>query len=156
MREGTTVGEARPHRFLSLSETQRVVEDDHYDSTVENFEAMTDFNEFDEVWEVEAVSVRLIDEGQLIDDPDDHSGHEKAESLRESMRDGRFIPPIFLLHMPEERWPYLLLEGRHRYNAHYREGVDVILAWVAHYECSCEPGNAPPQTGSATQENADD
>lgn len=121
------MGEAKPHRFLSLSETQRVVEDDHYDSTVENFEVMTGFDEFDEVWEFEAVLVRLIDEGQLIDDPDDDRAHEKAESLRGSMRDGTFIPPVFLLHMPEKRWPYLLLEGRHRYNAHYREGVDVIL-----------------------------
>lgn len=130
---------ARAGHFISLSDTQKVVEDDHYDSTVGNFEDWTGLDEYATVWDIEAVPVGLIDKGQLIDDPDDHWGHEKAESIRRSMRDGTFIPPVFVLHMPNKEWPYWLLEGRHRYNAAHREGVAVIPAWVAHCDSSCLP-----------------
>jgi hypothetical protein len=76
----------------------------------------------------------------LIDDPDDHEGHTKAESIRQSFRAGMFIPPVIIIHRPSpDGYAYFLIEGRHRYNAAHRGSTDTIKAWVAHVGCCGGP-----------------
>lgn len=40
---------------------------------------------------------------------------------------------------PDTRVAALLIEGRHRYNAAYREALGSLFAWVAHLDCCGKP-----------------
>ena len=125
-------------RFVSLSMTQRMVPDDaHYDSTVESVEAITGAGEDDRVWLLEKTAVASVDPYQLIDDAEDEFGLSKMEGIRAVLRAGDVLPPVYAIHQPDKEYPYNLIEGRHRYNAAYAEGAELLAAWTAHLSCSC-------------------
>ena len=116
----------------------------HYDSTVENFEA-AGASEFDALWSLEKVPTTDVDPLQLIDGPTDETARAKVRSIQQAMRQGTFLPPVYVLHVPRA-FPYFLIEGRHRYNAAHEVHVPLLLAWVAHVECDC---TAPVDGGAS-------
>ncbi|WP_169743079.1 ParB N-terminal domain-containing protein [Knoellia subterranea] len=112
-------------------------DEQHYDSTVENFEA-SGASEFDAVWSLENVPVASVDPLQLIDDPTDETARTKVRSIQQAIRQDTFLPPVYVLHV-RRAFPYFLIEGRHRYSAAHEEQIPLLLAWVAHVECVCPP-----------------
>lgn len=121
-------------RWFSLLETNNLIPDHDIDSTISNSEGYG-IGEGDRRWTLEGVSVVAIDPMQLIDDPADHDGRAKAESIRATFRAGGFVPPVYVLHRPGADYPYFLIEGRHRYNAAHLETITHITAWVGHVDC---------------------
>lgn len=137
-------GPAAP--LFTLAEVNLVEPDEaHYDSTVENAGANFGISQHLRCWRFEAVPVRCIHPFQLIDDPNDHEGNAKAESIRASMRKGRQMPGVMVAHQPNGQFAYWLFEGRHRFNAAHREAAPSIRAWVAHVGCCGAP--APDLVG---------
>lgn len=126
--------------LLSLDDTQRIIPDHDYPSTADNLH-WYGCDSHDPCFTLQSVAPADIDPGQLIDDPDDHDGWRKVESIRETLRTGGQIPPVYLRHTRGEAHPYYLFEGRHRYNAAHAEAISSLTAWVAHIEC-CDLGNA--------------
>jgi hypothetical protein len=138
-------------QWRSLAELNAEAPDHHYGSTVDNLAALFDASEDLRCFRVEHVLVAEINESQLYDDPEDIEGYAKIESIRSTIRLGIPLPAVVLVHAAEgrSRWVlpasegdgfYDLLEGRHRYNAVYRERVPRIHAWVAHVGCCGGPG----------------
>ena len=114
--------------FVSLAFAQQVSPDNHFESTVDNLRAMWGAGEDDAIWTLQAVPVGLIHPFQLIDDPDDDEANAKVEGLRETMQSGGYIPPVYVIHVPQALYQYTLIEGRHRYNAAHRERAEIIAA----------------------------
>ncbi|MBT8224908.1 MAG: ParB N-terminal domain-containing protein [Dactylosporangium sp.] len=107
---------------------------------MENLDSLFDATDRLRCFRKEFVPVAEIGRSQLFDDPEDVEGDEKIESIRSTIRSGTGLPAIVVVHVSERRrGPYHLLEGRHRYNAAYRELARSIYAWVAHIECCGGP-----------------
>lgn len=134
---------ASPRRLFSLDETDRLISDHDYPSTVDNL-ATYGVSATAQCFSLLALPVSEIDTFQLIDDPDDADGWRKVESVRSAIREGRQLPPVYVLHAPGNKYPYYLFEGRHRYNAAHAEEALELLAWVGHVDC-CERSQAPTQ-----------
>lgn len=121
--------------------------DEDYDSTVENLEYLTGASETDAVWALARLPILHVHPDQLIDDPEDQDAWTKVAGIRKAMQSRSFFRPVYVLHRPDDTaHPYHLIEGWHRYNAAYAEGVD-LLAWVAHVDCGCDhyrDRTAPP------------
>jgi sugar phosphate isomerase/epimerase len=99
--------------------------------------------EVDRVWRREEIPVGLINPFQLLDDPNDHEGEAKVESIRQACRLGVRLPHVVVLHEPaDQEHPCFLIEGRHRYNARHRERLMTIRAFVAHVGCCGGPAAA--------------
>ena len=131
--------------WISLRTANLLVPDKDYDSAAENLQAIYGRSEDDPVWSLEKVAVVTIDPGQLIDDPTDEEALQKVDSIRSSIENGQSIPPVFLMHHERKRFPYVLIEGRHRYNAAHQHGEQAIAAQVAHVACTC---SQPTSDGS--------
>ncbi|MET8907586.1 hypothetical protein [Micromonospora sp. NPDC004551] len=126
--------------WWSLSDLNAEVPDHHYGSTVENLRECYGASEHLACWRIEQVEVARVDPFQLFDDPDDTEGNDKIESIRAALRTGRPLPAVILIHHPRAgTHPYRLIEGKHRYNAVYRENLPLIDAWVAHLSCCGGP-----------------
>jgi hypothetical protein len=131
------------------------VPDHHHDSTVENL--LTIFGASDQLrcFHKEDVPVAKIQKWQLIDDPDATESIAKVNDIRRTLRAGRPLPAIVLVHTPDgprfndgrpgRVGAYHLLEGQHRYNAAYQEGWPTIFAWVAHVGCCGGPHADSPE-----------
>lgn len=127
--------------WLSADECNAMLPDHDFGSTIDNLESVYDTSPRLKCWQSERVSTQQIDPGQLIDDPDDVDGHRKTESIREAIRSGSFVPPVIIIHRPtHDVYPFVLIEGRHRFNAAHRECATHMLAWVAHLGCCGGPG----------------
>lgn len=123
-----------------LSELNAEAPDYHHPWTVDNLDVMYGASEHLVCWRKEHVQVELIDPFQLLDDPDDLAGESKVESIRGTLRAGKPLPAVIIVHHPEEeKYPYRVIEGRHRYNAVHREKLPRIFAWVAHLSCCGSP-----------------
>jgi hypothetical protein len=126
--------------WLSADECNEMLPDHDYGSTIGNLETQYGISTQLKCWQLEEVPTPQIDPVQLIDDPDDHEGHAKAESIRQSFRTGALVPPVIIIHWPsDDEHPYVLIEGRHRYNAAHRERIGAVTAWVAHIGCCGGP-----------------
>ena len=91
-------------------------------------------------WREEWIHVGEVDPFQLFDDPDDSEGDAKIESIRVTLRSGGSLPAVVTIHHPHQgEHPYYLIEGKHRYNAAFRESAETIFAWVAHLDCCGGP-----------------
>ncbi|WP_323101195.1 ParB N-terminal domain-containing protein [Intrasporangium sp. YIM S08009] len=131
------MSDAQP--IFTLAQTQKLFPDEqHYESTVQNFVDQTDFTEEDPVWSFESVPVSQIDQSQLVPPShrDEFSTH-KIHSLRAAMRAQEVLPPVYLLHSSHNASPYYLLEGLHRHNAAHDERIGTIAAWLGHVDCDC-------------------
>lgn len=136
--------------WWSLTDLNAEAPDHHHDSTVENLASIFDASDHLRCFHKQYVVVAEIQRSQLHDDPADFLGDTKIEEIRQTIRSGIHLPAVVLVHTPEGRSPfpwlkergigfYLLLEGRHRYNATHREGAHSIFAWVAHVGCCGGP-----------------
>jgi hypothetical protein len=111
--------------------------DHRHDSTVDNLGAIYGVSEKLACWRKERVAFTAINEYMLhAHDPEEVEAEAKIESIRETIREGRALPAVVLIHKPDEApRSYHVLEGLHRYNAAHREQVDRLHAWVAHIGC---------------------
>jgi hypothetical protein len=135
--------------WWSLDALNAEVPDQHHDTTVEDL--VTIFGASDQLpcLHKENVPVAQIQKWQLIDDLDAVESIDRVEDIRHTLRAGRELPAIVLVHTPngprfDDGHPnragaYHLLEGQHRYNAAYQERVATIFAWVAHLGCCGGP-----------------
>lgn len=124
--------------WRSIWELNSSVPDYDYPSTVDNLRFFGATQHL-RCWRVQDVPVLEIDEYQLNDDPEARESIEKIASIRQSIRSGLPLPPVVTLHRLGERWPYNLIEGRHRFNAAHEERVPTIRAYVAHLGCCGGP-----------------
>ncbi|PHV66136.1 ParB N-terminal domain-containing protein [Williamsia muralis] len=128
--------DAESQELVSLAMACRICPDKAYDSTADNVENGYGVSEHHECWAMKAIPTIAINRSQLTDDQGDAIGEAKIDDIRGSIREGVHLPPVFVIHEPDSGYPYLLIEGRHRYNARYRERSKEILgAWVAHFGC---------------------
>jgi hypothetical protein len=136
--------------WWSLADLNIEAPDHHHDTTVDNLGSIFNASENLRCFHKEHVLVAEIQKSQLHDDPVDVEGDTKIEDIRRTFRSGTPLPAVVVVHMPEGRSPfpsqkergigfYLLLEGRHRYNAIHREEAPQIYAWVAHVGCCGGP-----------------
>lgn len=126
--------------FASLHELNEEVPDHDHWSTVDNLAVLYSVSDRLACWRKEQVAVGDIGLGFLQDDPNALGAEAKIESIRQTIRDGVPLPAIVLVH--GEGGPhaeYGPLEGMHRFNAVYREGVPTVFAWVAHIGCCGGP-----------------
>ena len=110
-----------------------------YGTTLDNLESMFRVSELLSCFHREFVPVAEINQDQLHDDPSDAEGIAKIESIRRTIRAGTPLPPAIVVHDSASTAAYELIEGRHRYNAAYREGTPLLYAWVAHLGCCGGP-----------------
>jgi hypothetical protein len=126
--------------WWSLSALNDEVPDHHHDSTVDNLATIYYASDNLRCFQKEHVPAAEIDSCHLFDDPEDADGDFKIESIRTTIRTGIPLPAIVMIHFSgHEGTPYHVLEGRHRYNACYREQVPRVYAWVAHLGCCGGP-----------------
>lgn len=122
--------------WLSADECNALTPDHDYGTTIDNLEIQYGVSTDLACWHLESIPTAQIDPSQLIADADDTEGHAKVESIQISLRDGTFVPPVIIIHeSPLSAHPYVLIEGRHRYNAAHRESFSTVSAWVAHLGC---------------------
>ena len=126
-------------RWTTLEELNAAAPDHDHGSTVDNLDNLYGVSSELACWHEERVPVDQIDEGQLADDPDDTKSEGKITSIRFSLRNGHPLPPVVLVHHEDAQPPYVLIEGRHRYNAAHRENTPSMAAWVAHIGCCGGP-----------------
>ena len=141
--------------WWSLDALNKEVPDQHHDTTVDNL--LTIFGATDQLpcFHKENVRVTEVQKWQLIDDPDATESIAKVNDIRRTLRDGRALPAVVLVHNPDgprfnDGHPgrvgaYHLLEGQHRYNAAYQERVPTMFAWVAHVGCCRGPEPDSPE-----------
>lgn len=122
-------------RWWTLDELNRERPDDDHPSTVDNLHHLYDTDEFTRCWRKEEVEVGAIDPGQLADDPDDFEGEAKIASLQRAVESGADLPGVVIFHHPQRAHPYVLIEGKHRFNAAHRASATRIFAWVTHLDC---------------------
>ena len=130
------------NRWWSLDELNDEAPDHDHPSTVDSLFHLYDLDALARCWRKENVATLSVDPGQLIDDPDDADGEAKVEAIRQSIRGGAVLPAVVTIHHPELVHPYVLIEGRHRYNAAHREASPWLRAWVAHPGCCGSPHSA--------------
>ncbi|MEV0271452.1 hypothetical protein AB0H43_21960 [Hamadaea sp. NPDC050747] len=126
--------------FASLHELNEEVPDHDHWSTVDNLAVLHSASDRLACWRKEMVTLGDIGLGFLMDDPDALDSEAKIESIRQTIRNGAPLPAIVLVHGrggPNAK--YAPLEGLHRFNAVYREGVPKVFAWVAHIACCGGP-----------------
>lgn len=126
-------------RWWSLRELNTERPDHDHPSTVDNLHHLYDTDEYARCWRKEHVEVSAIDPMQLADDPDDDVGEAKISAIQQAFETGADLPAVIVVHQPELEHPYVLIEGKHRFNALYRARAAVIFAWVAHLNCCGTP-----------------
>jgi hypothetical protein len=126
-------------RWQTLKELNDATPDHDYGSTVDNLEHLYRVSSQLACWHEERVSVGQIDEGQLADDSDDAEGENKIADIQDALHNGHELPSVVLVHHEHVKQPYVLIEGRHRYNAAHREKSPSMAAWVAHVGCCGGP-----------------
>lgn len=127
------------NRWIALEELNAATPDHDHGSTVDNLEHLYRVSSQLACWHEEHVPVGQIDEGQLTDDPDDIEAETKIANIQSSLRNGHSLPPVVLVHHVDAPRPYVLIEGRHRYNAAHRAKATSMTAWVAHVHCCGGP-----------------
>jgi hypothetical protein len=135
--------------WWTLDALNTEVPDQHHDSTVENLATIFGASDQLPCFHKEHIQVTRIQQWQLIDDPDAVESIAKIEGIRRTLRAGRLLPAVVVVHTPDgprfkdgrpgRIGEYHLLEGFHRYNAAHRERVPTIFAWVAHVGCCGGP-----------------
>lgn len=126
--------------WRSLSTLNAEAPDHDHGSTVDNLHELYGASEHLACWRKEEVEVGRVDPFQLFDDPDDIEGNSKIESIRATLRSGQSVPAVIIIHHAgNEKYPYWLIEGKHRYNAAHREKLPRINGWVAHISCCGGP-----------------
>ncbi|WP_045747272.1 hypothetical protein [Actinoplanes rectilineatus] len=141
--------------WWTLDALNTEVPDHHHDSTVENLVTIFGASDHLACLRKEDVPVDQIQKWQLLDDPDAVESIAKVEDIRRTLRSGRALPAIVLVHtpdgprfgdgLPRRIGAYHLLEGMHRYNATYLEQAPTIFAWVAHVGCCGGPEADAPE-----------
>lgn len=137
-------------RWWSLNALNIEVPDQHHFSTVDNLSSIFNASDSLRCFRKERVLVAEIQKWQLHDDPHDHEGIAKIESIRSALRAGASLPAVVLVHAASnppfvlgssDLWlgNYHLLEGLHRYSATCLEQARSIFAWVAHLACCGGP-----------------
>jgi hypothetical protein len=127
--------------WWSLSALNTEAPDNDYHSTVGYLDDVLDASENLACWRREDIEVSRISVFQLVHDSDDVEGNLKIANMRAHVRTGQPLPAVAVIHSPDKDYAYDLIEGQHRYNAVYREGLPSIYAWVAHLSCC---GGPPP------------
>jgi hypothetical protein len=128
----------------SLAELNELEPDDnHYDSTLDNlWDHRCD--EHVPAGRPERAPVAQINPSQLEGEPIAVETLRYIESIQSAIREGMALPHVVVLHDARAEHPYALIEGRHRYNAHFREGAPTIRAFVAHVNrCGRPPRQEP-------------
>lgn len=128
-------------QFSTLAQLNAEAPDHHHDSTVDNLAHIYDTSEFLACWRKEQAPFDAINDFMVrAHDPDDASAEAKIEGIRTTIRSGRALPAVVLIHEPHKTpCDYHVLEGLHRYNAAHRERVQRLYAWVAHIGCCGGP-----------------
>lgn len=126
-------------RWWSLHELNAERPDHDHPSTVDNLHNLYDTDENASCWRKEQVEVSAIDPLQLADDPDDDVGEAKIAAIQQAVVTGADLPAVVVVHHPDLAHPYVLIEGKHRFNAAHRARAAVIFAWVAHLRCCGRP-----------------
>jgi hypothetical protein len=131
--------------LVESGRAQRRAPDHHHDSTAENLGSICYASEGLQRFRKERVPVAEIDACLLFDDPDDVDGDLKIELIRSTIHSDIPLPAVVIVHhCPLKRpgrppGPYHVLEGKHRYNAAYRERTPQLYAWVAPIGCCGGP-----------------
>ena len=132
--------------MISLVEANRLVADDAFATTAGNLHALYGVHEDVRCWSLEHLPVSSIDPDQRMDDPSAVESIRKIEAMIRGMRRGATLPPIYVVHHQDSKFPYFLLEGMHRFSSYLTERMDQATAWVAHVDCCGRtPEDAPDE-----------
>lgn len=119
-----------PVRFMTLVELNDEAPDHDHWSTVSNLWSIYSTSENLACWRKESVRLTDIDLLLLHDDPDDTAGDAKIESIRKSIRNGRKLPAVVLIHGA----------GTHHTHIDASRGCIGTTPHIASVSLTCSPG----------------